>query len=344
MECPILGNLKTLDISKSALLALRMVIELGLNQLKEKMATYKLENNQDRSKIALDENGHYCSDDYRPIYRLETHFTRMNATDRFKKALSAVCLMKLLLQTEYFGSNVNIRSPATKKDIILVGSVILTHLMSLPCNGHTISEFQINKKTSSASYFKEIGSGVYAVSSMLNHSCYPNVSRNSYGKRLLIYATRSILIGEEITDSYEFLFASHPKEIRKMELYEQYYFECKCVACVNNWSYFGLNDSIYMLCPFCERRVELSAHQCQNHDVRSTFKNVQKKASEFQKIQKKMLLGSNIPIAETEQLVLDTISALEKHVILPNRVLFDCQETLKFCRDLKGNHWDVVDC
>ena len=79
-----------------------------------------------------------------------------------------------------------------------MGAVILKHLQNLPCNAHEISEMEIplstsNGTTTSAvtnnnslnnslasgsardSTVHEIGAGVYALLSLLNHSCDPNV-------------------------------------------------------------------------------------------------------------------------------------------------------------------------
>ena len=75
--------------------------------------------------------------------------------------------------------------------------------------------------------------------SLTNHSCSPNTARFSDGPLCVVRASRTINPGEEITDNYgEFYQVSSP-DARKDRLRRQYYFECDCKACREDWPELG---------------------------------------------------------------------------------------------------------
>ena len=74
-------------------------------------------------------------------------------------------------------------------------------------------------------------SGLYALACRMNHACKPNaryVWRPDL-KRELVFATRPIRAGDEITVTYLAEYA--PRAARKLRLLEEFLFECKCSAC-----------------------------------------------------------------------------------------------------------------
>ena len=338
--CPISGNLKTFEVDGPALMILRMIIELGLNRLKEKVAKFKTESNRVGSEIGFNENGQYCSDDYRTVYCLETNLKKRPLEQRFQVGFGAVFLVKLLLQTTFFGSKINVNCSSTKADIILTGSTILTHVLSFACNSHEI-EYLVNPGNIEARYMKTIGVGVFGVCSLFNHSCDPSVKRIAYGKKMVIYANRPIQKDEEITDSYKFLFATTSVKERKEQLYAKYSFECACKACIHLWpQYHAMKEATFVVCPFCKIDVDFSKHQCQDRKVRRIFKDIKQKLFKFQ-----MTFAANTEsgkiLPETKSVVLDVISALGKMIVLPNFVFFQCQEVLKLCLYLEANKNDI---
>ena len=78
---------------------------------------------------------------------------------------------------------------------------------------------------------RHIHSGLYALACRMNHACKPNaryVWRPDL-KRELVFATRPIRAGDEITVTYLAEYA--PQAARKLRLLEEFRFECKCSAC-----------------------------------------------------------------------------------------------------------------
>ena len=329
--CPVSANFKSSNLDGNVLLNLRIIVELGLDRLKEKVTKYKSENNRDLSKSGFDENGHYCSDDYRTVYYLETNFKKRSIPYLFETGVRAVFLTKLLLQTTFFGSGVDVHCPSTKADIILAGSTMTSHLLSFPSNAHEIGHL-MNETDIMSPGSKPIGAGVFVVCSLLNHSCNPTVARTSYGERMVMYAVRPIHKDEEITDSYEHLFAQDSLVERKAELLDQYCFECECDACINFWPlFYHLKEETFVFCPSCKKNVDIFKHQCQDSKVKLNFEDIKLKIIKLQ-----MAHQTNVKVKkfspETEPMVLEVLSLLGKCVVHPCKMFNYCQEILKLCR------------
>ena len=340
--CPISANLKTSKTNLHDLLVLQIIVILGLSQLKENVTKYKTEYNQGLSEMGFNENGQYCSNDYRTVYHLQTNFNKRDFKYRIKFGLDAIVIIKLLLQTEFFGSNINLNSSSTKEDIILTGSTVLTHLFSLACNAYEVVECQVNRKDFTDRDIKSIGSAVYGVCSLLNHSCDPAVARSSHGKRLAVFAVRSIDEGEDITDSYAYLYSTDSLTERRKALSSDYCFECMCKACINLWPLKSVMEmDPYVFCPYCKKHVNIRTHHCQDSEVEHAFDCILMKIQKFSFIFNDMNFG-NLS-SKTEHLACEIISALMEYDVLPCKIMFYCQDTLKWCRMLHGNHWDVVD-
>ena len=73
--------------------------------------------------------------------------------------------------------------------------------------------------------------GMYLAIARLNHSCSPNVQQTHipHSSREVLYACRSIAIGDEINDCYIDLRQDY--NTRQRILQENYRFKCTCVAC-----------------------------------------------------------------------------------------------------------------
>ena len=73
--------------------------------------------------------------------------------------------------------------------------------------------------------------GMYLAIARLNHSCSPNVQQThiSHSSKEVLYACRTIAIGDEINDSYIDLRQDY--NTRQRILQENYRFKCTCIAC-----------------------------------------------------------------------------------------------------------------
>ena len=73
--------------------------------------------------------------------------------------------------------------------------------------------------------------GMYLAIARLNHSCSPNVQQTHipHSSKEVLYACRTIAVGDEINDSYIDLRQDY--NTRQRILQENYRFQCTCIAC-----------------------------------------------------------------------------------------------------------------
>ena len=83
-------------------------------------------------------------------------------------------------------------------------------------------------------YDKPVGSGLFLFSSLLNHSCYSNVTRVTVENKLVLVVARPIKAGEQIFISYGFSSWNLPLKDRQ-QMMKPHKFKCDCVACVNDY-------------------------------------------------------------------------------------------------------------
>ncbi|CAA6664907.1 unnamed protein product [Spirodela intermedia] len=92
----------------------------------------------------------------------------------------------------------------------------------LACNAHTICDSEL----------KPLGTGLYPVISIINHSCLPNAVLVFEGRVAVVRAIEPIVKGTEVSISYIDTAATTRK--RQKDLNEQYFFTCGCTACVKD--------------------------------------------------------------------------------------------------------------
>ncbi|KAG6556974.1 hypothetical protein Mapa_001390 [Marchantia paleacea] len=103
----------------------------------------------------------------------------------------------------------------------------------IACNAHTICDEE----------FRPVGTGLYPVISIINHSCAPNSVLLFDGKRAIVRAMQKIDRGSEVTLSYVEL--ANSTKTRQKALKEQYYFVCQCTRCMKAETTEGtVEDSI----------------------------------------------------------------------------------------------------
>lgn len=104
----------------------------------------------------------------------------------------------------------------------------------------------------------QLGTGVFAVGSLINHSCDPNVYRLNDVKNgtLVVVTVRNLKKGEELFTMYgqAFFDAGTSLSDRRSYLERGYHFTCQCVACRNDWpDRLGELDADFC-CPICSRK------------------------------------------------------------------------------------------
>ncbi|KAK3019765.1 hypothetical protein RJ639_003752 [Escallonia herrerae] len=101
----------------------------------------------------------------------------------------------------------------------------------LACNAHTICDSEL----------RPLGTGLYPVTSIINHSCFSNAVLVFEGKMAVIRAVQSIPKGTEVFISY--IETAGSTMTRQKALKEQYYFTCTCPRCIKVGQYDDIQES-----------------------------------------------------------------------------------------------------
>lgn len=255
-ECKYLDFLKACDIGKFGFLALRVITKTTWDQLKEfDSEKYPVEL---WLEDGLPSNSIY-GNTYFEIFHLVAHTVDRSTSDLFRRSVMAILLTKCLEQAGFFDELSSQQSGADH--LLCIASHLLRMLQVLPCNAHEISEFLQLENDLVNSHTVEIAAAIYATFSLFNHSCDPSVTRNFYGDACVMRSIQTIRKGEEVTDNYGYVSAVTPFNERQAELKKQYYFDCTCGACVENWPlYAELECHVPTLkCRCCGQRVPREA-------------------------------------------------------------------------------------
>lgn len=166
---------------------------------------------KDERTKAFDHNGFYNSADYRTLHHLIGNSEKRQNADMFKRALIATCILHFIDKlTKFFSTVDDISVIKQGRDIssnnlideskLLVGSLILQYLQSMPCNAHEVSEMCVIRKGNDFVYdSSEIGGAAYPILSLINHCCDPNVVRHSHrGDTVVLTAIQCIDKGEQV--------------------------------------------------------------------------------------------------------------------------------------------------
>ncbi|KAJ8773353.1 hypothetical protein K2173_028530 [Erythroxylum novogranatense] len=118
---------------------------------------------------------------------------------------------------------------------------IAENFSKLACNAHTICDSEL----------RPLGTGVYPVISIINHSCLPNAILIFEGRSAVVRAIQPIPKGDEVTITYIETAAS--TVTRQKALKEQYFFVCTCPRCIK----VGQRDDI-------EESAILEGYRCRD--------------------------------------------------------------------------------
>ncbi|XP_030751976.1 SET and MYND domain-containing protein 4-like [Sitophilus oryzae] len=217
-ECKYLDLLIGSGMSILAHSALRMVTQNGL---KKSLDIYHNRKNE-------------------KIYALCTHVQQRPPLDFFQRSLMAAFLLRCLQMSGFF--------PNTSRDQVVpteegyqIGEMLLFNLQMLQFNAH---EVYVTKYTSSQkvvdSKIVYIGVALYLTTSIFNHDCHPAMTRHFVGKDIVLVAARPIKANEPVPENYGMIFTRKVLSDRQRTLSSRYWFQCRCLACTQNWPAIGM--------------------------------------------------------------------------------------------------------
>ncbi|KAK7098630.1 hypothetical protein V1264_002883 [Littorina saxatilis] len=352
-ECQLMDAIHTADV-RLGHLAYKMVAKAGYAYLMEQRNVLENLGQVEASMLGCDENGVYDSQNYATMYHLVGHCDKRTVEDMWPRTINAAFMVKCLQQTSFFPQWTEGDQQAAEKrfqDVCYIGSHILRHLMMLPCNAHEVSEMGVNWQEPSQSKTLEIGSAIYPVLSLINHSCDPSVVRHSYDDVCVVRAIRGIAEGEELCDNYGALYPVMDRAARQAHLLKQYYFTCSCQACVNNWPmYMEIPKEVMeFYCDKCRGPVpvpgiqqaskteSMACRDCgQRQNIRSLILKVGKLEQGFQDALFKVIFEMDVE-GDTLPKLVQFLRVVDKHLHRPVSCHNDCQEAVKMCYAFKAN-------
>ncbi|KAL7118030.1 hypothetical protein ACP275_03G110000 [Erythranthe tilingii] len=144
------------------------------------------------------------ADNYKHVDALVSHMSEVEEKQLILYAQMAN-LVNLILQ--WPDSEINIKE-------------IAENFSKLACNAHTICDSEL----------RPLGTGLYPVISIINHSCLPNSVLVFEERLAVVRAMQNIPKGAEVTISYVEIAGS--TITRQKSLKEQYFFTCSCSRCI----------------------------------------------------------------------------------------------------------------
>ena len=334
-------------------LALKMVVKAGYSYLMQQHQALEQAGQEGGLSVGCDERGVYDSENYATMYHLVGHSQDRTPQDLWSRSVMAAFLVKCLQDHTSFFPEVSDAGCGNgpRKDICCIGAHILRHLMMLPCNAHEVSEMGINWQEPSQSQTLEIGSAIYPVLSLINHSCDPSVVRHSYADRCVVRAIRGIAAGEEICDNYGALYPVMDKASRHTHLQTQYYFTCCCHACTQDWPmYMDIpKDVVHFYCDKCGGRVpvpslsqasktdSMECRDCRHRqNIGGLILKVGSLEQGFQDALFKVIFSLETE-GDTLPRLVQFLRVVDKYVHRPVSCHNDCQEAVKMCYAYKAN-------
>lgn len=107
---------------------------------------------------------------------------------------------------------------------------LVKHIFStFPCNVQGVT--CIVEAENGAYVERRVGSGIYPMLALMNHSCYPNTRIHFDKSTVVVTTTEHVKAGDELFHNYGPNVLHQPRRQRQELLSHQYGFKCDCSAC-----------------------------------------------------------------------------------------------------------------
>lgn len=240
-ECPILKlltNLLNVDKDKIRMISkiIRLLIVVTENgiKIKELEEDMKIaESNPDNRTAGFTDTAILDSFSARSALSLATNMTTRPLIGISAFAcISALAVILLATQTKFFSKKYEIDD---LKDISEFSELkFCASIMFRACVIMSSNCFSIQQEPGIVS-----GSGLYIAHSLYNHSCAPNTFRHFEGLTMITRALTPMRVGDQIFTSYGGVYAHMPRFERKQKILQDYFLDCDCPACENDWPMYN---------------------------------------------------------------------------------------------------------
>ncbi|XP_042647608.1 SET and MYND domain-containing protein 4 isoform X1 [Tyto alba] len=220
------------------------------------------------------DSGQYQSS-YQAVFNLLPHAEKHSPEYKFLCTLSVVAICKQLQEAGLEAAVLNQESsekwphPETcektsgelSPELKTVAEAMLRHVLQLQCNAQAITVMQESGSGDGAVVNKKpvrLATAFFPVLSLLNHSCCPNISVSFSGTAATVRASQPIPSGQEIFHCYG-PHRCRMKVAERQQLLSQYFFECRCQACLDELesdvkSVVSVRNSF--CCPSCQAPMQ----------------------------------------------------------------------------------------
>lgn len=338
VECGVLPLLWASGASVTCLMALRIVSQHGLQYFLDRKHKLK-----QVPKV-------YRGSDYISVYNLVRHEDKRTADDLFHRADMAVFLLRCLQVAGFFREQLSETGGELTEEETFIGGLLLRHLQLLQFNAHEMAELQLEKNgnlNSGRSVF--LGGGVFPTLALFNHSCDPGVVRYFLGTCVVVRAIKNINSGEMVAENYGPIFTQVVQSERQTTLKNQYWFDCTCIPCSENWPCFNDMDTSTLrfkcdnsdICtnvlrvPMDTMEFMLQCPECKEHiNILKGLKALQSTDGMF-KIAKHMM--DNKEVSKALGKFIEILIFLDKSLAPPYRDYHLCQQAIRQCMLSLGN-------
>uniref|UniRef100_A0A8C0EQB9 Protein-lysine N-methyltransferase SMYD4 n=1 Tax=Bubo bubo TaxID=30461 RepID=A0A8C0EQB9_BUBBB len=194
------------------------------------------------------DNGQYQSS-YQAVFNLLPHAEKHSPEHKFLCMLSVVAICKELQEAGLEAAVLNQESSEKwsklktcektsgelSPELQTMAEAMLRHVLQLQCNAQAITVMQESGSGDGAVVNKKpvrLATAFFPVLSLLNHSCCPNISVSFSGTAATVRASQPIQSGQEIFHCYG-PHRCRMKVAERQQLLSQYFFECRCQACLD---------------------------------------------------------------------------------------------------------------
>ncbi|KAL9703953.1 hypothetical protein quinque_007471 [Culex quinquefasciatus] len=238
LECPVIKDVRLLfpNVMVLAFRTLAKTITSFNNNVEELKLFTECVEQTNPSPFYYDWTTIGAKDVFATIYSMSTLQGKHTTIDLLQHAVYAIVMSELLfvktLLGELCGSN------EAHRDFIRVLALHLCHIA--PVNFRTQDYMDYTPKGREQFSAKSHFTASYPIMSLMNHSCAPNVDRIDMPSSRAIVVIRPIKKGGQLFDNYGMHYCFAKRDERQSELMDVYYFECKCEACVRNYTIYRL--------------------------------------------------------------------------------------------------------
>ncbi|XP_058448674.1 SET and MYND domain-containing protein 4-like [Malaya genurostris] len=202
IECPIKKHVHEFFLSENGIMPIRTTImaissfDYDLQDLLQHVETLE---GSSLNSFDLDWTNLHAKQIYSTIHMLATNQNLRTLKEIF--LLAAVCIVVSEALLNYTSLRSLCGSTEPYPDIIQI--LLFRHLQSAPVNRHSINRINYYPHEKETFPITKIGSGLFPILSMLNHSCAPNITRIPLPNgRMAAMVLRPIEKDGQLFDSY----------------------------------------------------------------------------------------------------------------------------------------------